>query len=161
MVKLFSETKILSRNWRSTAAAVLVGLMGLSGLSAMGLSSAHAAGNMVPDYEVKLLMNPNVVLDTDHKLKNTLLSTFNMSSSVTKMNVLFMDTNGKDIYNNTWIARIRKTEGENGFELTYKKRYPIDNGNITEALYRAYADGFDSSEKIMKLRLSGGIKRKP
>jgi len=124
------------------------------------LGHAVAASNMVPDYEVKLLMNPNVVLDADHKLKSTVLSTFNMPTSVTKMNVLFMDTNAKDIYGNTWIARIRKTEGESDFELTYKKRYAIDNGNITEALYKANAEGFDSSEKNYEAQVEWGYQKK-
>ncbi|MFZ6639673.1 hypothetical protein ACO0LL_07995 [Undibacterium sp. TC4M20W] len=124
------------------------------------LSDAIAAGNMVPDYEVKLLMNPNVVLDADHKLKSTVLSTFSMPTSVTKMNVLFMDTNAKDIYGNTWIARIRKTEGESDFELTYKKRYAIDNGNITEALYKANAEGFDSTEKNYEAQVEWGYQKK-
>ncbi|BBB63200.1 hypothetical protein UNDKW_4927 [Undibacterium sp. KW1] len=124
------------------------------------LGQAIAASNMVPDYEVKLLMNPNVVLDADHKLKSTVLSTFNMPTSVTKMNVLFMDTNAKDIYGNTWIARIRKTEGESDFELTYKKRYAIDNGNITEALYKANAEGFDSTEKNYEAQVEWGYQKK-
>ncbi|MCH8622044.1 hypothetical protein [Undibacterium sp. TS12] len=141
---------------RSTMRA---GLAALAMLGA-GLNLASAAGNMVPDYEVKLLMNPNVVLDADHKLKSTVLSTFNMPTSVTKMNVLFMDTNARDIYNNTWIARLRKTEGESNFELTYKKRYPIDNGNISEALYKASADGFDSSEKNYEAQIEWGYQKK-
>lgn len=123
-------------------------------------ANAIAAGNMVPDYEVKLLMNPNVVLDADHKLKSTVLNTFNMPTSVTKMNILFMDTNAKDIYGNTWIARIRKTEGESDFELTYKKRYAIDDGNITEALYRANAQGFDSTEKNYEAQIEWGYQKK-
>ncbi|MFZ6872216.1 hypothetical protein ACO0LF_09145 [Undibacterium sp. Di27W] len=124
------------------------------------LGNSVAASNMVPDYEVKLLMNPNVVLDSDHKLKSTVLNTFNMPASVTKMNVLFMDTNAKDIYNNTWIARIRKTEGESDFELTYKKRYAIDNGNISEALYKANAEGFDSTEKNYEAQVEWGYQKK-
>ena len=124
------------------------------------LGHAVAASNMVPDYEVKLLMNPNVVLDTDHKLKSTVLNTFNMPTSVTKMNVLFMDTNAKDIYGNTWIARIRKTEGESDFELTYKKRYAIDNGNITEALYKANTEGFDSTEQNYEAQVEWGYQKK-
>lgn len=123
-------------------------------------ANAIAAGNMVPDYEVKLLMNPNVVLDADHKLKSTVLNTFNMPTSVTKMNILFMDTNAKDIYGNTWIARIRKTEGESDFELTYKKRYAIDDGNINEALYRANAQGFDSTEKNYEAQIEWGYQKK-
>ncbi len=135
-------------------------ISGLALTLLLPLGQAIAASNMVPDYEVKLLMNPNVVLDADHKLKSTVLSTFNMPTSVTKMNVLFMDTNAKDIYGNTWIARIRKTEGESDFELTYKKRYAIDNGNITEALYKANAEGFDSTEKNYEAQVEWGYQKK-
>ncbi|MFZ6677648.1 hypothetical protein [Undibacterium sp. Tian12W] len=135
-------------------------ISGLALTLLLPLGQAIAASNMVPDYEVKLLMNPNVVLDADHKLKGTVLSTFSMPTSVTKMNVLFMDTNAKDIYGNTWIARIRKTEGESEFELTYKKRYAIDNGNITEALYRANAEGFDSTEKNYEAQVEWGYQKK-
>lgn len=46
---------------------------------------------MVPDYEVKLLMKPSAVLGRDNKLKDTVLSTFSMPTSVTKMNVQFLD----------------------------------------------------------------------
>lgn len=127
---------------------------------ALPLCPAVAASNMVPDYEVKLLMNPNVVLNADHKLKSTVLATFNMPTSVTKMNVQFMDTNGKEIYNNGWIARIRKTEGDKDFELSYKKRYAIDNGNINEALYKANAEGFDVSDKNYEAQIEWGYQKK-
>jgi hypothetical protein len=111
------------------------------------------ASNLVPDYEVKLLMEPSAVLGSDNKLKDTVLSTFSMPTSVTKMNVQFLDTDTKDIYNNGWSPRIRKMEGANKFELTYKKRYPIsgepnDPGiedNIDAVLTTAKNEGFDST----------------
>lgn len=121
---------------------------------------AKAAGNMVPDHEVKLLMNPIVVLDIENKLKSTVLTAFNMPATVTKMNVMFMDTNAKDIYNNGWISRVRKTEGVSNFELTYKKRYPIPNGNITEALYLANAQGFDINDTNYEAQVEWGYQRK-
>lgn len=75
------------------------------------LPTASAASNIVPDYEVKLLLIPTAVLGSDNKLKATVLSTFAMPTSVTKMNVQFLDTSSKDIYNAGWSPRIRKMEG--------------------------------------------------
>lgn len=117
---------------------------------------AKAASNMVPDYEVKLLLDPNVVLDSDHKLNSTVRTAFGMPETVTKMNVQFMDTNAKDIYDNGWVARVRKTEGEKDFELTYKKRYPITNGNIDAALTTANQEGFDSSDTNYEAQIEWG-----
>ncbi|OCK94959.1 uncharacterized protein K441DRAFT_686969 [Cenococcum geophilum 1.58] len=113
------------------------------------------ASNMVPDYEVKLLMKPSAVLGHDNKLKDMVLSTFSMPASVTKMNVQFLDTDTKDIYDNHWSPRIRKMEGASEFELTYKRRYPISDepndpdgsieDNIDAVLTTAKNEGFDST----------------
>jgi hypothetical protein len=117
------------------------------------------ASNMVPDYEVKLLLNPTAVLGTDNKLKPTVLSTFSMPTSVTKMNVQFLDTNAKDIYNAGWSPRIRKTEDEDDFELTYKKRYPISNGNIDATLTTANNEGFDSTTTTYDAQIEWGYQQ--
>ncbi|MBJ7312660.1 hypothetical protein ACFOLJ_21205 [Rugamonas sp. CCM 8940] len=137
-------------------------LLGLALAAALfgAAGAAPAASNMVPDYEVKLLLNPTVVLDSNYKLNATVLSTFGMPSSVTKMNVMFMDGDAKPIYNNGWIARVRKSEGDSGFELSYKKRYPIANGNITEALYQASADGFTSGDSNYEAQIEWGYQAK-
>lgn len=123
--------------------------------SVQGIPTKRAA-NMVPDYEVKLLLQPTAVLGTDNKLKPTVLSTFSMPTSVTKMNVQFLDTNAKDIYNAGWSPRIRKTENENDFELTYKKRYSVSNGNIDGALTTANNEGFDSTTTTYDAQIEWG-----
>ncbi|XP_014559331.1 hypothetical protein COCVIDRAFT_24377 [Bipolaris victoriae FI3] len=68
------------------------------------------------------------------------------------MNVQFVDTVKKDIYNSGWNLRIRKEENVDNIELTYKKRYLVNEGNsaTTEestnaALNKAKQDGFDST----------------
>src|SRR6187549_3365230 len=91
-------------------------------VAALAVTIVSSTPNMVPDYEIKLLLDPTVVLGSDHKLKSTVLSAFSMPTSVTKMNVQFLDSNSKEIYNATWSPRIRKIEGEDDFDLTYKKR---------------------------------------
>lgn len=112
------------------------------------------ASNMVPNYEIKLLMKPEVVLGPDNKLENAVLSTFAIPASVEKMNVQFLDTDTKDLDNSGWNLRIRKMENDDDdkFELTYKKRYPIIDGpdgdiegNIDAVLTTAKNDGFDST----------------
>lgn len=131
----------------------------LLSLAIAAASLAQAASNLVPDYEVKLLMNPSVVLGTDNKLKPTVLSTFAMPTSVTKMNVQFLDTSSEPIYNAGWSPRMRKTEGEADFELTYKKRYPISGGNIDAALTTANNEGFDSSDTNYDAQVEWGYQQ--
>ncbi|MFD0679205.1 MULTISPECIES: hypothetical protein [unclassified Paenibacillus] len=132
-------------------------------LLAVSLSTpapVKAASNMVPDYEVKLLMQPSAVLGSDNKLTSTVRSAFGMPETVTKMNIQFMDTDNQDIYSNGWIPRIRKTEGESKFELTYKKRYPISNGNIDAALTLANLEGFDSTDTNYEAQVEWGYQNK-
>ncbi|SDX54952.1 hypothetical protein [Paenibacillus sp. CF384] len=138
--------------------AITVGATLLMG-SSMEPTTAHAASNMVPDYEVKLLLNPAVVLGSDFKLTSTVLSTFSMPTTVTKMNVAFLDTSAKDIYNNGWSPRIRKTEGESDFELSYKKRYAITNNNINAALTQANNEGFNSGDSNYEAQVEWGYQK--
>ncbi|KAM7187184.1 hypothetical protein V8F33_011363 [Rhypophila sp. PSN 637] len=128
------------------------------------LLAQHVSGasNMVPDYEVKFLMNATAVLDptNSYKLKPFVLSAFSMPTSVTKMHVQFLDTNSKQIYNAGWSPRIRKTEGESGFELTYKKRYPVSGSDINAALTTANSEGFDSTDTDWDAQIEWGYSQK-
>jgi hypothetical protein len=99
------------------------------GLLTAAASLALAAANAVPDYEIHLLMDPTKVLGSDNKLLPTVLSTFAMPTSVTKMNVQFLDTDARDIYSQGWSPRIRNMEKEDGLELTYKKRFEVSGTN--------------------------------
>jgi len=102
--------------------------------------------NMTPNYEIHLDMDPTKVLGSDFKLTPTVLSTFGMPTTVTKMNVQYLDTDSEDLYNNHWDARIRNMEGSSDFDLTYKFRLPIGNGDINAALTQANTDGFDAGD---------------
>jgi hypothetical protein len=113
-------------------------------------SSAPAEPNMTPDYEVRLLLKPAAVLSPNNELMGTVLSTFGIHSTATmpptatKLNVQFLDTCSKEIYTAGWSVRIRKAEGDDKFELTYKKRYAITGGDIDTALTIANNDGFNA-----------------
>ncbi|KAK4207058.1 hypothetical protein QBC37DRAFT_102639 [Rhypophila decipiens] len=106
-----------------------------------------ATSNIVPDFEVKLVLNATAILDptNSYKLKPSVLSAFSIPTTVTKINVQSLDTNSKTIHNAGWSPRIRKTEGESDFELTYKKRYPVTS-TIDAALTTANTEGFDSTD---------------
>src|ERR1700709_765614 len=114
---------------------------------------------MKPDYEVKLLMAPSAVLDTDRKLTSAVRSAFDIPSVVLKMNVQFLDTDSKDIYGNGWCPRVRKTEGEPDFELTYKKRYPVTDGDIDGALATAAGEGFDADATTYEAQIEWGYEK--
>ncbi|KAK5046120.1 hypothetical protein LTR84_008577 [Exophiala bonariae] len=111
--------------------------------------------NLVPDFEVKLLLNPSKVLDSNNKLAGVVQSEFSIQQDVKTMSVQFVDNKTKDIYNSGWNLRIRRTEGAKKIELTYKKRYPIDipeistteetEGGIGKAVAAAANDGFNST----------------
>lgn len=124
--------------------------------------ATSAASNMVPDFEVKLLLNATAVLDAanGYKIKPTVLAAFSMPTSVSKMNVQFLDTNTQQIYNNGWSPRVRKTEGESNFELTYKKRYPVVGGDINAALTTANSQGFDSTDDNYEAQIEWGYTQK-
>ncbi|KFY13276.1 hypothetical protein V491_06459 [Pseudogymnoascus sp. VKM F-3775] len=124
----------------------------------MAPSTAQPASNMVPNYEVKLLMDPTVILDLNNKLKRTVLETFTVATTVTKMNVQFLDANDKILYNMGWSPRIRKVQGKADFELTYKKRYKIVNGDIDAALTAANKDTFDSTTTTYEAQVDWGYK---
>lgn len=107
---------------------------------------------LVPDYEVKLLLEPSKVLEADNKLTDAVRAEFSIQPGAKDMNIQFVDTKDKDIYTNGWNLRIRRTAGASRFELTYKKRYLLDEGfsttaeaKIGAALTVAAQDGFDST----------------
>lgn len=121
-------------------------------------ATVHASGTAVPNYEVKWYLDPAVVLNSEHKLKNSILDEFDMPSTVEKMNVEYLDSDDRELNEEGWNVRIRKKEefSDEEFEITYKKRYPIVNGNIQAALDEAADDGFDADEEDYDAQVEWG-----
>jgi hypothetical protein len=53
----------------------------------MASSTSQPASNMVPKYEVKLFMDPTMVLDSNNRIETTVLETFMAATLVVKMAV--------------------------------------------------------------------------
>ncbi|KAJ5682303.1 hypothetical protein N7462_005468 [Penicillium macrosclerotiorum] len=123
------------------------------------MSPTHAAPNMIPDYEVRLMLNPTTVLSPEHELTATVLSAFEMPPTVTKLNVQFLDSSSKELYAADWSARIRKIENEDDFELTYKKRYAITSGGVEAALIAANNDGFNADNAKYEAQVEWGYQK--
>lgn len=113
---------------------------------------------MEPEYEVRLRLNPAEVLGPDQRLAENVLLAFKMPPTDTKLNVQFLDMSYKEIYTAGWSPRIRKTENEDDFELTYKKRYTITGGNIDAALTAANEDGFNAGDAKYEAQVEWGYR---
>ncbi|KAI6774843.1 hypothetical protein HG530_001601 [Fusarium avenaceum] len=121
---------------------------------------AEQASNMTPNYEVKLLLKPNEVHSSENGLTSTVLAAFDIRPGVIKQTIQYLDTNEKDLYAAGWSARIRKTENEDGLELTYKKRYAMEDHDIDAALTKANKDGFNANEDKYDAQVEWGYQKK-
>ncbi|KAK0737156.1 hypothetical protein B0T21DRAFT_309912, partial [Apiosordaria backusii] len=130
---------------------------------------AEAKSTMVPDFEIKFLLDNSQVLDpASFKPNDFLRSALTLPGKPIRMNVQFLDTPAKEIYNAGWSPRIRKIEGESGYELTFKKRYPIiddqadgaiDAIDLLTALNLAKGDGFDATETKYDAQVEWGFEK--
>lgn len=106
--------------------------------------SAYAAVG-TPNYEVKLALDPALVLDSSHNLASAVRSEFGTGSSYKSYRVQYMDTAAQSMQGQGWSERIRKRDDQSNHEIQYKKRYDVVNGDINAALTQAAGEGLDSS----------------
>lgn len=95
----------------------------------------------VGSYEVKALLNPDIVLNSSQKLISSVRNELATGTSVRKFMVQFMDTNALDLYDEGWSIRTRKREDQNTYRLQYKKRQAVTTGTIASTLQTAYQQG--------------------
>ncbi|GLX68673.1 fibronectin type III domain-containing protein [Paenibacillus glycanilyticus] len=98
-----------------------------------------------PNYEVKLNLDPALVLDSSHNLVSAVRSEFDTGSSYKSYKVQYMDTATQSMQGKGWSERIRKRDDQSNHEIQYKKRYDVANGDINAALTQAASEGLDSS----------------
>ncbi|RFU75816.1 hypothetical protein TARUN_6431 [Trichoderma arundinaceum] len=116
------------------------------------------ASNMKPDYEIRLQLDPERVLNSNNQLADAVRGSFSITEDV-KMNVQFLDTCSNDIFDAGWIVRLRLVEKNDEFELTYKKRYDIESGKIEDVLTEANRDGFDSNAQKYEAQVEWGYEK--
>lgn len=115
-----------------------------------------AEANMVPDYEMKFLIDSDKVLNSDQQLKSEYRDFFNTGKTYETVGVLYIETPEYDFSDQGWNNRIRIKEDSDNFELTYKKRYSIENGDIDSALSLANSEGFDISDTNYEAQVEWG-----
>jgi hypothetical protein len=114
------------------------------------------APNMKANCEVKFLLDTKLVLNEDKTPTKAVVDFFKLSADLTDMNVQFVDTACKDIYNLGWSLRIRKATGDEKWEVTFKKRYPIEAG-VDAALNKANSDGFNADAEGYEAQVEWGF----
>ncbi|MCQ4085526.1 hypothetical protein [Saccharibacillus sp. JS10] len=142
---------------RKVTVTVLGSSLLLAGWSV--LPEVNAASNAVPGYEVKFLMNANKVLTSGGGLNPAVNQNFDIVSSPERLLVEYFDTNSLDLGSEDWNVRLRKKESKSDYELTYKKRFDVQNGQIDAALTTANAVGFDSSDDNYKAEVDWGYNK--
>ena len=91
----------------------------------------------VPNYEVKLFLDPEKVLDLEFKPTSEAADTLDLKHSNRKIALLFLDADPPQLNVEGWTVRARKFEDSEKLELSYKRRYPIEPGRLVEARPRA------------------------
>ena len=90
--------------------------------------------------EIKLLLDSDQVLGENHQLTKSMLKAFQMDEPM-GIEVIYLDTPARDYLKAGWISRIRVKEGKARYTITYKMRYPVQEGDVDSALAVAKADG--------------------
>lgn len=149
--------KRFTRKW---LALMLVMVLPATMLAPASMQGA-ALEPMTPNYELKVFLDPALVLDGDKKLNSDVMAYFNMPATPEKMVVQFMDTQNLELNQAGWSVRIRKKEdySDEKFELVYKKRYPILNGDINGALMLAASEGFEADDTNYEAQVDWGYQK--
>lgn len=122
-------------------------------------NTAYAKENILPDYEMKFLLDSERVLNDSYELNSEYRDFFDTGEKYDTIGALYLETEHYDFSNEGWYNRIRIKENSNKFDLTYKKRYPIQNGDIDAALTKANEEGFDISDTNYEAQVEWGYNK--
>ncbi|MFF4171082.1 hypothetical protein [Streptomyces sp. NPDC001744] len=141
---------LTSRAPRPAASAVV-----LAAAAALLVPAAPAhAAPAVPTYEVKINLTA-AALDASHAPSAAVKAAFGITGSAKARSYAYYDTDGLALDAQGWSVRLRHKDGSS-FEETYKKRFPVTNGDIGAALDAAEAAGFDSGDTAYKAEVDWG-----
>ena len=123
------------------------------------VATAMADNMEISGVEVKFLLDPELVLDENHELKPEVLETLGFTGKVKNRGMQFIDLEGKPYNEEGWSLRIRIKQGDDEYDVTYKKRYTVENGDIDAALALAAADGFVAGNEDYEAELDWGYNK--
>lgn len=149
--------------WKKITLSFMLGLVAwggsITGIGGLETAKVSAAANAIPSYEVKFLADPAVVLNENGNPSRDVLSTFGLEANAEAIQVEYFDTDQLDLNDEGWNVRFRKKEDKSNYELTYKKRYPILNGDVEAALTLANKEGFDASDDNYDAEIDWGYSK--
>lgn len=107
--------------------ATILGLVAFQALAAEPASTA---------VEVKFFLNPTTVLDAHYQPNHTLRTAVQVAEEPVTIRMQFLDGPGHELHQERWNIRLRKVQGQDYIELTFKRRYPMDS-HLDTALAKA------------------------
>lgn len=110
--------------------------------------AGEEAGKMPESFEIHFQLQEDKVLNENRELKQEYQELFQTGEKKIKTyGLAYFETPEMPFLNEGWINRVRMKEGKaaKGFELTYKKRYPVPDDDIVAAMQHAESEGFDLS----------------
>jgi hypothetical protein len=117
-------------------------------LGLVGFPGALAAESASPSTEVKFFLKPRHVLDTNYRPNDALRTAFKVSKEKKKKPVLirmqFLDGPRRELHQQQWNIRFREIQDQDHIEMTFKRRYPVDD-SVDATLATASQDGFNAA----------------
>lgn len=151
---------MIVKTWKRMTLAVVLSVTAWgSGIVGPALSPVNAAPNALPSYEVKFIANPEAVLTSNGRVQEIVIQKLGLGSTPQAIGVAYYDTEQLELDEQGWNVRFRKKEDKDNYELTYKKRYPVINGDIDAALTLANQEGFDASDDNYEAEIDWGYSK--
>ena len=117
---------------------------------------ALAANMEIDGVEVKYLLDPEKVLGEDKQPTEEALKLLGWTGKVKNRGMQFLDTAEKAYNGAGWSNRVRIKQGDEEYDITFKKRYAVENGDIEAALTLAAQEGFTADLEDFEAELDWG-----
>ena len=120
------------------------------------LVPAMAEPMEIAGVEVKYLLDPAKTLDAEGKPTEEVLKLLGWTGKVKNRGMQFLDVAGLKYNEAGWSNRVRIKQGDEEYDITFKKRYAVESGDIAAALAKAEADGFVAGLEDYEAELDWG-----